>query len=208
MAGYKNKIEIDYEGLPKWAIKDIQDLFDQDSLDNRNDYSEWQGNVVTSLNSIAKEQRPLFLKKGIEFAQKAYSYHLENDCGDKSECRHNECWERQIVLTQNMLDKLLPSEQITNTTSNIKFAGSKIDLIRVLNALYELKKIEGLNNSQVPPKKDFMIAAGQFFNINLSDYDTSLSQAIKEGNEDANLKIFEDMKQAFYKIWLEKTLNK
>ena len=81
-------------------------------------------------------------------------------------------------------------------------------MIRVLNALYELKKIEGLNNSQVPPKKDFMIAAGQFFNINLSDYDTSLSQAIKEGNEDANLKIFEDMKQAFYKIWLEKTLNK
>ncbi|HYG17160.1 MAG TPA: hypothetical protein VEC12_15490 [Bacteroidia bacterium] len=201
--GYKNKIVIDYEGLPNYVVKEIQYRFDDGGMGISSDFKVWQNKILNFLATIPSEYWVLFLKKGLEFAEKALAYHSQHDCHNKNNCRLNETWERQIALTKQMLKEAeLPATE-NAPASNIKFAGSKIDLIRVLNALYELKKIEGLNG-QVPPKKEFMIAAGQFFNINLSDYDTSLSQAIKEGELEPNIEIFEKMKTAIQNIWHER----
>lgn len=201
--GYKNKIEIDYEGLPQWVIRDIGRHFDTDGMGSRTDFLKWQTDLVTFIRTVPPENQILFLQKGIEFMQKALAYHKEFDCNHPDTCSENESWERRIPLAQALL-KPAPGN---TTTSNIKFAGSKIDLIRVLNALYDLKKFENLNGV-VPPKNEFMSTAGQFFNIDLSDYERGLSQAIKEGNLEPNLQIFEDMKTAMQKLFIKKNEKK
>lgn len=70
--------------------------------------------------------------------------------------------------------------------------GSKTDLIRILNAIYELRMIEK-PDGQIPSKEKFMKQAGNFFGTDLSKYDSDLSQAFNNTALEANLKIFEDM---------------
>ncbi len=71
--------------------------------------------------------------------------------------------------------------------------GAKVDVIRILNALYELKLIE-LKSGQVPSKELFMQRAGEFLGIDLSKYEVDLSQALNNASLEANLKVFEEMK--------------
>lgn len=72
--------------------------------------------------------------------------------------------------------------------------GAKINFIRVLNALYELKFFTD-ENGQMPTKQDFMRRVGGFFSIDLSDYDVNISQAFNSGKMEINLEIFEKMKE-------------
>jgi len=71
--------------------------------------------------------------------------------------------------------------------------GAKIDLIRVLNALHELR-LFNKTDGQIPSKELFMKQSGEFFGIDLSKYDTDLSQALNNTSLEANLKVFEEMK--------------
>jgi hypothetical protein len=75
-----------------------------------------------------------------------------------------------------------------------KKQGAKTDLIRILNAVYELKYFE-MADGQIPTKEMFMKQAGEFFGIDLSKYDTDLSQALNNTSLEANLKVFELMKE-------------
>jgi hypothetical protein len=72
--------------------------------------------------------------------------------------------------------------------------GAKTDLIRILNAVYELRMIEK-TNGQIPSKEMFMKQAGEFFGTDLSKYDIDLSQALNNTSLEANLKVFEQMKE-------------
>lgn len=72
--------------------------------------------------------------------------------------------------------------------------GSKIDLIRVLNSLYELRFITN-EDGTIPNKSDFMIECGKLFGTDLSKYHTNLSQALQSQPLEVNLKIFEDLKK-------------
>lgn len=76
--------------------------------------------------------------------------------------------------------------------------GAKIDFIRILNSLYELKFFE-LKNGQIPNKKEFMVEVGKFFGVELSEYHADLSQALKNGSTESNIKIFEEMKKVIQK---------
>jgi len=76
--------------------------------------------------------------------------------------------------------------------------GAKIDLIRVLSALYDLRffsKTDGL----IPTKKEFFETMGEYLGTDLSKYHSHLSQALNSTPLEVNLKIFEDMKQAIQK---------
>jgi len=75
-----------------------------------------------------------------------------------------------------------------------KKQGAKTDLIRILNAVYELKYFE-MADGQIPSKEMFMKQAGEFFGIDLSKYDIDLSQALNNTSLEANLKVFEQMKE-------------
>lgn len=69
--------------------------------------------------------------------------------------------------------------------------GAKIDFIRVLNALYEMKFFSDENN--VLTKQIVMERFGQVLGVDLSKYDTDLSQAFMTGNVEQNVRIFQEL---------------
>lgn len=79
-----------------------------------------------------------------------------------------------------------------------KKQGAKTDLIRILNAVYELKIFE-MTDGDIPSKEMFMTHTGAFFGTDLSKYDVDLSQALNITSIEANLKVFEKMKEVTQK---------
>ena len=75
-----------------------------------------------------------------------------------------------------------------------KKQGAKIDLIRILNAVHELRFFE-MTDGQLPSKELFMKQVGEFFGVDLSKYDADLSQAFNNTSLEANVEIFERMKE-------------
>jgi hypothetical protein len=71
--------------------------------------------------------------------------------------------------------------------------GVKVDFIRILYAIYELKIFEK-PNGQIPTKDEFMKEIGGFFGEDLSTYHAHLSQAFGAKIED-NLKVFKEMEK-------------
>ena len=76
--------------------------------------------------------------------------------------------------------------------------GAKTDLIRVLNALYELR-LFNKTDGQIPTKKEFIETMGEYLGVDLSNYHSNLSQALQNQPLEVNLKVFEDMKKATQK---------
>jgi hypothetical protein len=70
--------------------------------------------------------------------------------------------------------------------------GKKINFIRVINALYELRFFQD-DQGQIPTKETVMITIGKALGIDLSSYDADLSQAFNTGNADKNTTIFRQM---------------
>ena len=77
--------------------------------------------------------------------------------------------------------------------------GAKTDLIRVLNALYELRFFNK-TDGQIPTKQEFIETMGEYLGVDLSKYHTNLSQALKNQPLEVNLKVFEKMKEATQKF--------
>lgn len=75
-----------------------------------------------------------------------------------------------------------------------KKKGAKTDLIRVLNALYELR-LFNKTDGQIPTKQEFIETMGEYLGVDLSKYHSNLSQALQNQPLEVNLKVFEDMKE-------------
>lgn len=73
--------------------------------------------------------------------------------------------------------------------------GAKTDLIRVLNALYELR-LFNKTDGQIPTKQEFIETMGEYLGVDLSKYHSNLSQALQNQPLEVNLKVFEEMKEA------------
>lgn len=79
--------------------------------------------------------------------------------------------------------------------------GAKIDIIRVLNVLYEMGTFTGENGKKIS-KKDFMVAMGQAMNMDLSGYDKDLSRSLSDSTKlEKHLRIFENMLQKMTDIF-------
>ena len=70
--------------------------------------------------------------------------------------------------------------------------GKKINFIRVFNALYELRYFQD-DRGQIPSKETVMVTIGKVLGVDLSAYDSDLSQAFGTGNCDKNTAIFKQM---------------
>lgn len=109
-------------------------------------------------------------------------------------------FEKQCELEIKKLKDNLKLEAETTTskaTPIFKLSGkrgAKMDLIRVLNALYELRLFEK-TDGQIPSKLEFFETMGEYLGVDLSKYHTSLSQALQNQRLEVNLKVFEDMKE-------------
>lgn len=79
--------------------------------------------------------------------------------------------------------------------------GARIDIIRILNVLYEMGTFTGENGRKIK-KKDFMTAMGKAMNIDLSNYDKDLSRSLSDSTKlEKHLRVFDDMAQKMTDIF-------
>lgn len=97
----------------------------------------------------------------------------------------------------------------TNSTKNSPVyltdeKGAKIDIIRVMNVLYELGKFRGKGGAKLT-KKEFFITMGKAINVDLSNYDKDLSRSTSDSTKlEKHLRVFDEMKQKMEEIWNSK----
>jgi len=113
-------------------------------------------------------------------------------------------FDRKCELEIKKLNEILKLEAHTTTPKAkpvFKLSekkGVKTDLIRVLNALYELR-LFNKTDGQIPTKQEFIKTMGEYFSVDLSKYHSNLSQALQNQPLEVNLKVFEEMKEATQK---------
>ena len=82
-----------------------------------------------------------------------------------------------------------------------KAKGQKIDVIRVLNVMYEMGMFKGTDGEKLT-KKDFFITMGKAMNVDLSDYDKHLSRSMADSTKlDKHMRVFEEMSQTMMDLW-------
>lgn len=113
-------------------------------------------------------------------------------------------FDRKCELEIKKLNEVLKLEAHTTPPKakpNFKLSekkGAKTDLIRVLNALYEIRLINK-TDGQIPTKQEFIETMGEYLGVDLSKYHSNLSQALQNQPLEVNLKVFEEMKEATLK---------
>ena len=82
--------------------------------------------------------------------------------------------------------------------------GQKIDMIRVLNVMYEQGRFKGKDGKRLT-KKEFFTWMGRVLNVDLSDYDKDLSRSMSDSTKlEKHTKVFDDMKEKMTEIWNSK----
>ena len=83
--------------------------------------------------------------------------------------------------------------------------GNKLDIIRVLNVLYELGMFRAQEEGRRLTKKEFFLTMGQALNTDFSDYDKNLARATTDSTSlEKHLRIFQQMEQKMKDIWNSK----
>ena len=122
-------------------------------------------------------------------------------------CRQLDIEMKPMIESEYGSDKMVEECQEPQTESPIYLStakGQKIDLIRVLNVMYEQGRFTGKDGSKLT-KKDFFFEAGRMFHIDLSNYDKDLSRSMSDSTKlEKHLKPFEDMKLKMIEIWNSK----
>jgi hypothetical protein len=72
--------------------------------------------------------------------------------------------------------------------------GAKTDLVRLLNAIYQLKLIH-TKDGMLPTKDEFMRSFGEFLGTDLEGYSTMLSRAVHSTGVEANMKVFRELSE-------------
>jgi len=110
-------------------------------------------------------------------------------------------FDRKCELEIKKLNEVLKLETHTTTPKAkpvFKLSdkkGAKTDLIRVLNALYELR-LFNKTDGQIPTKQEFIETMGEYLGVDLSNYHSNLSQALQNQPLEVNLKVFQEMIEA------------
>ena len=122
-------------------------------------------------------------------------------------CRQLDIEMKPMIESEYGSDKVVEDCGETYAESPIYLStakGQKIDLIRVLNVMYEQGRFTGKDGSKLT-KKEFFIEAGRTFNVDLSSYDKDLSRSMSDSTKlEKHLKPFEDMKLKMIEIWNSK----
>ncbi len=103
------------------------------------------------------------------------------------------------ILSQyaSKLKEKIESEKKSSAAIKLKVSskkGSKTDLIRILDAIYELRLIMNQDNT-LPSKIEFFNAIGGLLGEDFSNYHSNLSQAYKNQALETNLTIFNKMNE-------------
>jgi len=153
-------------------------------------------NHLESLESLSSKIQYLIEVK-TDYQQNSDRYHWDSF----GEATFDEKCELEIKKLKELAKYEDNKPQSLLKLSNKK--GSRIDFIRILNALHSLHIIEDKNGMRLT-KQQFMESFGNLVGIDLSKYDTDLSQALKNGTIESNLKIFDTLAQITKKQYNQK----
>ncbi len=122
-------------------------------------------------------------------------------------CRQLGIEMKPMIESEYGSDKVVEECDEPQTESPIYLStakGQKIDLIRVLNVMFEQGRFKGKDGAKLT-KKDFFTEMGHTLHVDLSDYDKDLSRSMSDSTKlEKHTKPFEDMKQKMIDIWNSK----
>jgi hypothetical protein len=122
-------------------------------------------------------------------------------------CRHLGIEMKPMIESEFGSDKVIDEYDESPKESPIYLntaKGQKIDLIRVLNVMYEQERFKGKDGAKLT-KKDFFFEVGRIFHVDLSNYDKDLSRSMSDSTKlDKHLKTFVDMEKKMTEIWNSK----
>ena len=122
-------------------------------------------------------------------------------------CRHLAIEMKPMIESEYGCDKVAEECDELYTESPIYLntaKGQKIDLIRVLNVMFEQGRFKGKDGAKLT-KKDFFTEMGHTLHVDLSEYDKDLSRSMSDSTKlEKHTKPFEDMKQKMIDIWNSK----
>ena len=122
-------------------------------------------------------------------------------------CRHLGIEMKPMIESEYGCDKVVEECDELYTESPIYLntaKGQKIDLIRVLNVMFEQGRFKGKDGAKLT-KKEFFTEMGHTLHVDLSDYDKDLSRSMSDSTKlEKHTKPFEDMKQKMIDIWNSK----
>ena len=95
-----------------------------------------------------------------------------------------------ILIDETIDEQRFATKQVFRLSDK---TGAKTNVIRILNALFELRLIVK-KNGEYPTKSEFMIEFVNLLSEDLSKYHVNLSQAFKNQPLEVNLKVFDEMK--------------
>ena len=124
--------------------------------------------------------------------------HLKSTLTDKQLLQIAEIKTYYIQSLISKIENLTTTQKAKPVFKLTEKNGAKIDLIRVLNALYELR-LFNKTDGQIPTKQEFIETMGEYLGVDLSKYHSNLSQALQNQPLEVNLKVFEEMKEATQK---------
>lgn len=175
---------------------------------NEFDFKEVKKHLETLPDTKAKIKYLIEIKTDYEQGKEPFAIEIYNEVSFDRLC------DLEIKKLQSLL-KLEQSTTLQTTTEKHKVNAafslsetlSKIDYIRIINALSELRCFKK-ENGTLPTKKEVMQAFGTLVNIDLSNYDKDLNKAFTSNvTVEKNLEIFEKLKTKTQEIYLKK-LNK
>ena len=119
-------------------------------------------------------------------------------------CRHLGLDMKPMIESEYGSDRVMDDYQEGATESHIYLntaRGQKIDLIRVLNVMFEQGRFTGKNGAKLT-KKDFFTEMGRLFHVDLSNYDKDLSRSMSDGTKlEKHLMTFDHMKEKMIELW-------
>ena len=122
-------------------------------------------------------------------------------------CRHLAIEMKPMIESEYGCDKVVDEcdEPLRESPIYLSTAkGQKIDLIRVLNVMFEQGRFKGKDGAKLT-KKDFFTEMGHTLHVDLSEYDKDLSRSMSDSTKlEKHTKPFEDMKQKMIDIWNSK----
>jgi len=164
---------------------ELYELLEKEKQEEKNDFENVKKHLETLSDTNSKIKYLIEIET--EYQQNKKGWEIELGTPFDKQC------ELEIKKLKDFWDlELRPNSQTNIIFRLTNTKGAKIDLIRILNAVYELRLIEK-TNGQFPAKQEFMEAFGNFIGTDLSHYHTNLSQALKNQPTEVNLKVFEDM---------------
>ena len=208
--GKIHNIEFDFGGLPLYVTNELSSrFFEESTMTGTENFKRWIAELKGFLFTIPEGIRFQALEKGIAYGEMRFDFYLKHECKDRAVSPLAQSWERRSALAKNLFNELQPQQHIElkkGTTDSLfcldEKVLSKIDFIRLFNTLYELKAFKK-DNGLYPDKKEVIEAFGKFIGKDLKNFHPDLNKAY-EKSEDANIKIFETLKEKAIQLWSER----